>query len=76
MKKTVKGHAKSIVCLLLAAVILAGCGGTPAGTDQSGSAEPGQSTQSTEPSSEPVTIRVFNRVPAQIVIENNPVLPY
>jgi putative aldouronate transport system substrate-binding protein len=72
------------VCLAVLVLIFAGCGSasdTGAGTSTaateqtataSGTAAP--ETKDSGSKTEPVTIRVFNRVNAQVVIENNPVL--
>ena len=63
---------------MMVALLLAGCVAAPPTAEPSGSGTAtGQDSQSAAPAenqSEPVTIRVFNRVNAQVVIENNPVL--
>jgi len=72
-----KGYARVIACLLMAVLLFTGCGAAQTKTDPKDSSpadQPSQSTDSSAALSEPVTIRIFNRVNAQVVIENNPVL--
>ncbi len=79
MKKSVKGFASFLACLLIVSLLFAGCGTAPAKTEPSGTAA--ASDKASQPAAtpaettvEPVTIRIFNRVNAQVVIENNPIL--
>jgi putative aldouronate transport system substrate-binding protein len=73
MKKMSRNIASFIVCLLLLISILVGC--SSKGDTQSVSAtntSQGASTSSTPAA--PVSIKMFNRVNAAVVIDNNPVI--
>ncbi|UQZ83083.1 Lipoprotein LipO precursor [Paenibacillus konkukensis] len=67
MKKASKRTAGAVVSAALLTAIAAGCGPSEgASGGNSGGTAPGQSA--------PVTISMFNRVNAQVVIDNNPVI--
>jgi putative aldouronate transport system substrate-binding protein len=74
MKKVGRNFASTFVSLLLIAAVLEGCG---ASTDnKKGEAAPTStsSAASSSPKAAPVSIKMFNRVNAGIVLENNPVI--
>jgi len=66
MKKSVRSIASILFCAVLLSSSLTGCG-SKSNQDSNVSATAGAK-------SEPVKIRMFNRVNAQVVIENNPVI--
>lgn len=84
MKKRFRGLMSLTVCLAVLVLIFAGCGSasdTGAGTSTAATEQTATTsgtaaaeTKDSGSKTEPVTIRVFNRVNAQVVIENNPVL--
>ncbi len=68
MKKSVRSLLSIAVCLALSSSLLAGCG--------KGTSNEGTKTAATPAAGKeaPVTIKMFNRVNAQVVIENNPII--
>ena len=77
MQKTIKGLAITLVCLMILTFVFAGCGTEKKdGENQDATASTASTVAATtaETKAEPVTIRMFNRVNASVVIEENPVI--
>ncbi len=77
MQKTIKGLAITLVCLMILTFVFAGCGTEKKdGENQDATASTAATVAATtaETKAEPVTIRMFNRVNASVVIEENPVI--
>ncbi|WP_171633080.1 extracellular solute-binding protein [Paenibacillus plantarum] len=77
MKGSVKSIVSSLICIGLLSSIVMACSSTtdtPSSTTAASTA-PGASTASAAPAkAAPVSIKMFNRVNANVVIDNNPVI--
>lgn len=74
MKKVGRNFASTFVCLLLIATVLEGCGASTDDKKSEAAPTSTSSAASSSPKAAPATIKMFNRVNAGIVLENNPVI--